>query len=122
MRVSKKFLITEQVVIDFSKISNDHNPIHLDEQYAKNTIFEKRVAHGMLLASYISGLIANDFPGEGSIYLEQNLSFKKPCFIGDEIEVIVDLIEKNKNKYKLSTTVKSGENILITGEALILKK
>jgi len=122
MRVSKKFLITEKIVEDFAKVSNDFNPIHLDESYAKNSIFEKRIAHGMLLASYISGLIANDYPGEGSIYLEQTLSFKRPCFIGDEVEVIVELLEQIKNKYRLTTIVKSQENILITGEALILKK
>ena len=122
MRVSKTFLITEKIVEDFAKVSNDFNPIHLDESYAKNSIFEKRIAHGMLLASYISGLIANDYPGEGSIYLEQTLSFKRPCFIGDEVEVIVELLEQIKNKYRLTTIVKSQENILITGEALILKK
>lgn len=123
MRVSKKFIIKEEDVINFAKVSKDYNPIHLNEDYAKSSIFKKRIVHGMLLGGYISSIIANDYPGEGSIYLQQNLSFKNPCFINDEIEVIVELIEKKENKYKLSTIVKREDSvILIEGEAIIIKK
>lgn len=122
MRVSKKFTIKEEDVVNFSKVSQDYNPIHLDEEYAKNSIFKKRIVHGMLLGSYISSIIASDYPGEGSIYLQQNLSFKKPCYIGDEIEVIVELIEFTGSKYKLKTFVKTEHQILVDGEALVLKK
>jgi 3-hydroxybutyryl-CoA dehydratase len=122
MRVSKKFKITEDIVNNFAIISQDFNPIHLDEEYAKKSIFQKKITHGMLLGSYISGLIANEYPGEGSIYLEQSLSFKNPCFIGDEVEVIVELIYQENYKYKLSTKVLRKDIILVEGEALILKR
>jgi 3-hydroxybutyryl-CoA dehydratase len=122
MRVSKNFTIKEEDVVNFSKVSQDYNPIHLDEEYAKNSIFKKRIVHGMLLGGYISSLIANEYPGQGSIYLQQNLSFKNPCYIGDEIEVVVELIELTGSKYKLKTFVKTEHQILVDGEALVLKK
>lgn len=122
MRVSKKFTIKEEDVVNFSKVSQDYNPIHLDEEYAKNSIFKKRIVHGMLLGGYISSLIANEYPGQGSIYLQQNLSFKNPCYIGDEIEVVVELIELTGSKYKLKTVVKTENQILVDGESLVLKK
>jgi 3-hydroxybutyryl-CoA dehydratase len=122
MRVSKKFLITEQIVEDFAKVSQDFNPIHMNDEYAKKSNFKGRIVHGMLLGGYISNIIANDYPGEGSIYLNQTMSFLNPCYIGDEVEVIVELIEQVKSKYRLSTVVKNNNDIYITGEALILKK
>lgn len=122
MRVSKKFTVKEEDVVNFAKVSKDHNPIHLDEEYAKKTFFGQRIVHGMLLGGYISSVIANDYPGQGSIYLEQNLSFKNPCFIDDEIEVIIELIEQNKTKYNLSTKVTRNDTILIDGLATIIKK
>jgi 3-hydroxybutyryl-CoA dehydratase len=121
MRVSKKFLITEDIIKEYSKISQDMNPVHLDDEYAKKSIFKKRIAHGMLLGGFISSVIANDYPGEGSIYLQQTLNFINPCYIGDEIEVIIELIEQKESKYKLSTKVIKQDIILIDGEALILK-
>ena len=122
MRVSKKFLITEDIVNEYSKISQDMNPVHLDDEYAKNSIFKKRIAHGMLLGGYISSIIANEYPGEGSIYLQQTLNFLNPCYIGDEIEVVIELIEQKKYKYRLSTKVINQDIVLIDDEALILKK
>jgi len=122
VRVSKKFLITEDIITEYSKISQDMNPVHLDDEYAKNSIFKKRIAHGMLLGGYISSIIANEYPGEGSIYLQQTLNFINPCYIGDEIEVVIELIEQKKSKYRLSTKVIKQDTILIDGEALILKK
>ena len=121
MRVSKKFLITEDIIKEYSKISQDMNPVHLDDEYAKKSIFKKRIAHGMLLGGFISSVIANDYPGEGSIYLQQTLNFINPCYIGHEIEVIIELIEQKESKYKLSTKVIKQDIILIDGEALILK-
>lgn len=122
MRVSKKFIVTDQEVQTFAVVSRDTNPIHLSDEYAKNTIFKKRIAHGMLLGGYISSVIANDYPGNGSIYLQQTLLFKNPCYIDEEVEVIVELLERVRDKYRLSTKVIREGVLLVDGEALIIKK
>ena len=122
MRVSEKILISEDMVKDFSELSGDKNPIHLDEEYAKSTIFGKRVAHGMLLSSFFSRLISEVYPGKGSIYLQQNLIFKNPCFINDEIEVIVELDKKDGNKFFLKTIIfKDDEALNLLDFILFLK-
>ena len=122
MRVSKKIRVTEELVNSFSELSGDKNPIHIDELYAKNTTFGKRIAHGALLGSFISSLISSDYPGEGSIYLSQEYKFIKPCFIDDIIEVVIQLIEKKGNRYLLSTNVYKEENLIVEGTAVIMKK
>lgn len=122
MRVSKKFIITDQEVQRFAIVSKDTNPIHLSDEYAKSTIFKKRIVHGMLLGGYISSVIANDYPGNGSIYIQQTLLFKNPCYIDDVVEVVIELLEQIKNKYTLSTKVIRDGVLLVDGEALIIKK
>jgi 3-hydroxybutyryl-CoA dehydratase len=122
MRVSEDIKITEDMVIQFSELSGDKNPIHLDDEYAKNSVFGKKIVHGILLVSFFSKLIADKYPGEGSIYLSQNVHFKNPCFINDTITVIVELNEKIKNKYYLKTSIVRDNITLIEGDAVILKK
>ena len=70
----------------FSELSGDKNPIHLDEDYAKNTIFAKRIVHGALASSIFSSIFANTLPGPGSIYLKSKLLFLKPIYLNDKHE------------------------------------
>ncbi len=70
MQVSIQNTVSEQDVIDFARVSGDHNPLHLDEEYAKTTQFGTRIAHGALTASYISAVIGNDLPGPGAVFIE----------------------------------------------------
>lgn len=121
MRVSEKIKITDSIISKFSEVSGDKNPIHLNDDYAKKSRFGKRIAHGMLLASFFSKLISEKYPGEGSIYLKQELNFKNPCFIDDEIEIIIELINKDKNKYQLKTEIYRNDTLLIDGNALVIK-
>lgn len=115
--------ITEEMIERFAQATGDHNPIHLDEDYAKGTIFKTRVAHGMLQAGILSGVIGTRFPGVGTIYLSQTLKFLKPVFIGDEITFHLRVVEllKEKNRARLETVCinQRGETIL-TGEALVM--
>lgn len=114
--------MTEKMIKDFAKVSGDFNPIHIDEGYAKNTIFGKRISHGMLVGSFISNVIANKLPGPGTIYLSQNFSFKNPVFIGDEITAIVEVLEKKEQKpiYRLKTTcVNQDDKVVIEGESYV---
>jgi 3-hydroxybutyryl-CoA dehydratase len=123
MEVSKSILITQELVTQFAQLSGDQNPIHIDKEYAKSTPFGKPIAHGMLISSFFSSLIAQEYPGPGSIYLNQELNFLKPCFIGETINVVVSLITQEKYKYFLSTRVyNQDKDVLIEGKALILKK
>jgi len=123
MVVSEKITITDEMVIRFSELTGDKNPLHLDSDYCANTKFKKPIVHGMFLSSFFSKLISEKYPGPGSIYLSQNLSFISPCFVGDTINVVIELNEKINSKYYLRTIIyDSSDNKIIDGEALILKK
>ena len=79
--------ITESMIQEFAKLSGDYNPHHIDEEYAKKTKYEKRICHGMLLASLFSKLTAMYLPGQGSLYISQTLNFVSPAFIDDVVTV-----------------------------------
>jgi len=116
----------EQADIDaFANVTGDHNPVHVDEEFAKTTRFGRRIAHGMLTASLISAVLANKLPGEGSVYLGQTLQFVAPVFPGDEItaRVTVREIREDKPILKLETVcVNQRDEIVIRGEATVLKR
>ncbi|HEU4510818.1 MAG TPA: MaoC family dehydratase [Pyrinomonadaceae bacterium] len=115
--------ITAADVEGFAGVTGDYNPIHLDEEFAKATRFGRRIAHGMLTASLISSVIANQLPGEGSIYLGQTLQFVAPVFLDDEItaRVTVKQIRDDKPIVKLETICANQRNeIVIRGDATVL--
>lgn len=118
-RVYKK--ITDNLIKEFAEVSTDHNPIHLDDEYASKTVFGKRIAHGMIAVSFISAVIGNDFPGNGTIYMEQNIKFIAPVFIGETIEIVVKITAIDGNKAILSTNVfnREGEQKIV-GEAKVM--
>lgn len=114
----------EQSDVDaFADLTGDHNPVHVDEEFAKTTRFGRRIVHGMLTASLISSVLANKLPGEGSVYLGQTLEFKAPVFPGDEItaRVTVKEIREDKPIVKLETLCINQHNeLVIRGEATVL--
>ena len=115
--------ITEADVQAFAEVTGDHNPIHLDDEFAKRTRFGRRIAHGMLTASLISSVLANKLPGDGSVYLGQSLQFVAPVFPGDEVtaRVTVKEIREDKPILKLETTcVNQHGDTVIRGEATVL--
>src|SRR5829696_4115683 len=114
----------EQSDIDaFARVTGDHNPVHVDEEFAKTTRFGRQIAHGMLTASLISAVLANKLPGEGSVYLGQSLQFVAPVFPGDEVTawVTVKQVREDKPIVKLDTICMNqrGE-VVIRGEATVL--
>ncbi|MHA2203305.1 MAG: MaoC family dehydratase [Candidatus Hodarchaeales archaeon] len=122
-RAEIKRTVTDEDIKKFAEVSGDRNPIHLDENYAKKTFFQGRVAHGMLSAAFISAVLANKLPGPGSIYLKQKLSFFKPIRIGDTIIVAVEVIKKDgvKERIILKTTCTNQNNELVVGgEATVM--
>jgi 3-hydroxybutyryl-CoA dehydratase len=115
-------VVTEQDVVQFAEISGDHNPVHLDEDYARTTRFKGRIVHGMLSASFLSTAIASRLPGPGTIYLTQNLTFRAPVRIGDRVEArvtITDII-REKARVVLRTVCRVGETVVIDGDALVI--
>jgi len=114
--------VTIEDIKRFAEVSGDFNPVHLDEEFAKKTIFKRRIAHGFLTASFISTIIASELPGPGSIYLKQSLKFLAPVYINEKILVKVRIIEINiqKSKVKLITECFKNKTLVLTGEAEIL--
>ena len=116
--------VTEADIILFAGISTDVNPAHLDEEYAKGTMFGGRIAHGMLSAGFISAVLGTIMPGPTNVYLSQELVFKAPVKIGDTVTATCELIEKIEEKHRLvfRTTVTNQEGVMvIDGKAKILK-
>jgi len=109
-------------ILAFAQVSGDVNPIHLDDAYAKETPFRRRIAHGMLSAAYISAVFGTKLPGPGCIYISQTLNFKAPVHIGDHVTATVrvsDLIEHRKRAI-FSCACAVGEKVVLEGEAVIL--
>ena len=115
-------IITDRDIEKFAEISTDHNPVHLDDDYARDTIFEGRIAHGMLTAGLISAVIGEQLPGHGTIYMSQNLKFLAPVRPGDlvhaEVRVVDMVIDKRRVKLDCRCEV-NGKNVLV-GEAIVL--
>ena len=96
--------ITESMVEKFSNLSGDLNPLHMDNEFAESSSFNKRIVHGMLLASFFSQLIGMKLPGKNALYFSQTLNFRSPCYIDDEIEVIGEVTEKSDSTKMITVT------------------
>lgn len=106
----------------FAGLSEDFNPLHLDSAFAATTPFERPIVHGMLLASLFSGLLGQQLPGKGTVYLGQSLSFKQPVFVGDEVTAEVEIITLRSDKpiITLATRIVTAAGVLaVTGEAVV---
>ena len=112
--------ITHRDVQAFAEISGDHNPVHLDEEFAKDSIFGECVAHGMLTASHISAALVH-FAGPGWLYVNQSLFFRAPVRIGDTVttEVKVEKCLLLKHLVELSTECRVADKVVLTGRATI---
>ena len=116
--------ISESDVYGFAGIVGDFNEIHINQAKAEKSIFGSRIAHGMLVGSLISTVIGMYLPGPGAIYLEQDLKFKKPVFIGDTVTAMVvvsEIINKEKGIMKLNTTISNQREEIVTDGYAIIK-
>jgi 3-hydroxybutyryl-CoA dehydratase len=122
MTVSIQNTVSEQDVIDFARVSGDHNPLHMDEEYAKTTLFGGRIAHGALSASYISAVLGNDLPGPGAVFLELNLKFVRPVRIGNTVVSTAEVTEMIERGHRVKLSVKGevdGKTVM-RGEATVM--
>ena len=115
--------ITESMADDFAKLTGDFSPIHMDEDYASTTTFQKRVVHGMLLASFLSKIDGMYLPGKHALYFSQSLDFRYPCFLGDIITVYSIVIDKSIStkilKIESKITNQDGK-ILLSGKGRVI--
>ncbi|MEE9446878.1 MAG: MaoC family dehydratase [Arenicellales bacterium] len=114
--------ITDEDIQLFAQVSGDNNPMHLDDEYAANTPFKQRIAHGMLSASFISTVVGTRLPGPGSIYVNQTLKFRRPVKIGDEVITHAEITDINSKRafVTLKTVCQVNGKNVIEGEALMM--
>ncbi|MGB8621931.1 MAG: MaoC family dehydratase [Paracoccaceae bacterium] len=122
MRRHLRKTVTDRDIELFAEVSTDRNPVHLDDDYAHDTIFEGRIAHGMLTAGLISAVIGEQLPGHGSVYLGQTLKFLAPVRPGDVVfaEVAVTAIDHGKRRVTLDCHCAVGDTVVLKGEALVM--
>ncbi len=123
MSASRTRRVTSEDIELFARVSGDTNPVHLDAAYAANTQFGKRIAHGMFSVSIISAILGNDLPGHGTIYLGQDVKFKAPVYMDDEVTVTVECVQYREDKriatFKTTATNQDG-TLLLEGEAVVI--
>jgi acyl dehydratase len=123
---SENFSYSPEDVKTFATISGDFNPIHIDEAYAANTVFKKPIVHGIFALSVFSKMIGMTFPGEGTVYMGQDVSFKRPVFVGKEYiaKVTISSVNRDKHTASISTEILDAETkkICVVGIASIMHK
>ena len=119
--------ITETDLVLFAGISGDFNPMHVNEEYARNTKYGKRIVHGIVSVSLIAGVLGMKLPGPGTIHVSQKVDFKKPVFIGDTLTAVAEILEKFTKKegklrfLRIKTDVYNQNKEIVTdGEALVI--
>jgi 3-hydroxybutyryl-CoA dehydratase len=114
-------VVDDKLVRGFADATGDHNPIHVDDEFAKKTKFGRRIAHGGILFGIISKVLAMDMPGPGTVYLSQLVNFRAPVFIDDTVTLEITITELlPKNGAKLSTVVKKQTgDVVMDGEATV---
>lgn len=124
-KASLEKVIIKEDVETFAKLSLDTNPIHLDPEYGKSSMFKNNIVHGMLVSSLISAVIGNQLPGNGTIYMGQDLKFLKPVYFADKCIAEVEVVKKRDDKRLIILDtivyVDSKENIVIKGQAIVKK-
>ncbi|MBC6981023.1 MaoC family dehydratase [Caulobacter sp. 17J80-11] len=120
-RVEVAHVVTDADIVKFAEASGDFNPVHLDEAYAQTTPFKGRIAHGMLSGAFISAALANKLPGPGSVYLSQNLKFKRPVRPGDEVVTRIEVtkLDERRGFVWLDTTCLVNGKAVVEGEAMV---
>jgi len=121
MQASHEKTVSESDITNFADISGDFNPVHMDEDYAVETFFKSRIAHGMLTASFISTVLGTKLPGHGSIYLSQTLRFLAPVRIGDTVKALARVVSLDmaRRRAQFACFCEVNGKIVVEGEATV---
>jgi Acyl dehydratase len=122
-KFSKERKVTDELVRKFAEVSGDYNPIHLDDEFAKNTRFGRRIAHGMLSGAFISAVLGYEFKERKIVYLSQTMKFTAPVYIEDTVTATATVknIRQDKGIVSLETICTNQNNeTLVKGEAVVM--
>jgi len=114
--------ISENDVFAFADISGDFNPLHIDEEYAKRSVFGRRIAHGILTAGIISTVLGAEIPGLGTIFVELHIKFLKPVFLGDTVTAtatVMEIVNPKRVRMMVACLNQQGEDVAV-GNALVV--
>ena len=123
VEIEKRF--SQGEVITYTKLSNDTNPIHYDENYASRTVFKKPIVPGLLVSSLFGGLLGTHLPGQGTIHLGQDLNFKAPIYIDEKVKAEIKIIQIREDKPIItfsSVCIKENGETAITGKSVVYYK
>lgn len=116
--------ITEKDILQFAELTGDKNPIHVDLEYASRSCYKKQIAHGMLVASFVSYVLGMVFPGPGTIYMEQDIHFLYPVFVDDALSIhcyISEIIKEEKRIAKIDTEIKNQNGKVVAQGYSVVK-
>ncbi len=118
--ISKTF--TDHEIRLYAEVSEDYNPLHMDDDYADTTMFNGRIAHGMLTGALLSAIIGEQLPGHGAVYLKQEMQFLAPVRPGDHVTATITVAEifPEKRRVRLDCACSVGDKLVLKGEALVL--
>src|SRR5208283_1354561 len=121
LKYTSSEIVDDKMVRGYADLIGDHNPIHVDDEFAKKTKFGQRIAHGGILFGVISKVLGMDMPGNGTVFLSQTVNFRAPVFINDTVTVEATITELlPKNGAKISTVIKKQTGqIVMDGEATV---
>ncbi|NPV92838.1 MAG: MaoC family dehydratase [Firmicutes bacterium] len=123
-KASQSKTISESDVYLFAGITGDFNPMHVNKDFSRKTVYKKRLVHGMLTGSMISTVLGTELPGGSTIYISQELNFRAPVFIGDTLTAEVEVLEKREEKkiIVLNTIIyNQNQKVVVTGKAVVKK-
>lgn len=115
--------VSEDDIKAFAMVSHDYNPAHLDHEYAENSAFKGVIAHGMWAAGLISAVLGTKFPGPGTIYLNQSLSFRRPVQVGDTLTAVLTVTAKDDAKKWVTLqceVTNQQDKAVVVGEAQVI--
>lgn len=114
---------SQQEVIAFAQISGDANPLHLDPQFAAQTLFKRPIMHGLLSASVFSRVLGMDFPGPGTVYLSQSLEFKAPMYVDTVYTAHFEIRSIEKSRATIETWIEDPSGLVtLRGEAVVMNR
>lgn len=113
---------TEDIFLSLAEVSNDFNPIHFDDEYAKESGFAGRIAHGLFCLSMVSYLVGMEMPGRGSIFLDEKVEYKRPVYLNDEITTSVEIVAVDRQNNRVNVAFKcvnQCDKIVLIGNTLV---